>query len=309
MMHCRDGRKEAKAPRVSFRALASLAAVTACTAGILVGVAGCPAAPTTSLYTPITGFVIDSEKLTAGLGCGTGIGEVYKYAAVVTLEDGTLVSGVFDCFTNGQFANLPTADGGTANYPVAIYAYDQAAFPAVLGPCAYVGADAACPGESPTLVLRFAKAATWTASCTATQVQGISQVAVCTPLAPGAPPPVGDAGASDAAEAGETGPTGPQPAIAISTQAFVNAEGGTFRCMADFDEVQATFDAGVEAGATPAAACPAPVVISPVIPGAAYAITATLMRGDAAVASATCRATAVADAGGPVLATCGAASP
>jgi hypothetical protein len=296
---------------VSSRALASLAAIAASTAGFLVALAGCPSTVSTSLYTPITGFIIDSEQLTAGLGCGTGRGQVYKYAAVVTLPDKTLESGVFDCFTNGQFGNLPTPDGGTIDYPVAIYAYDEAAFPVELAACVDVSADAACAGEDPTTVLRFAKAATWTASCTATEIQGISQVAVCSALVPGAPPPpVGDAGdAGDSGEAGEAGPVGPQPSIAIETQAFVGAEGGTLRCKTEFDHVQAAFDAGVEAGATPPTACPVPVVISPAIPGASYAITATLTHRGAVVGTASCQATAVADASGPVVATCGPAGP
>ena len=272
------------------KALASVAAAAACAAG-LCGLAGCPSTATTSLYTPITGFVIDSQTLTAGLGCGTAAGEVYKYGAVVTLTDGTLVSGVFDCFTNAQFANLPTPDGGTTNYTVAVYAYDSLSFPAVLGPCVDLDVDAACPGENPLEILKFAKSATWTAKCTATQVQGMSQVAVCSALlAQGA-----DAGAGEAGR-------GAQPSIAVETQGFVGAEGGTLRCKTDFDHVRASLDAGPEAAVI---ACPAPAVISPVVAGASYVIAATLVLGDAAVGTASCQAVAMADASGPVVASCG----
>jgi hypothetical protein len=280
------------------RALASVAAAAACGAG-LCGLAGCPSTVTTSLYTPITGFAIDSQTLTAGLGCGTAPGEVYKYAAIVTLTDGTLVSGVFDCFTNAQFSNLPTPDGGTTNYAVAVYAYDFAAFvPAkAIGQCADLDTDAACPGENPLEVLKYTKLATWTAKCTATQVQGMSQVAVCTTLL---------AQGVVLSDAGEAGLPGAQASIAVDTQAFVGAEGGTLRCMTDFDHVRASVDAGPEAAVV---ACPAPAVISPVIPGTGYVIAATLVRGDAAIATSSCQAVAAADAGAPVVATCGPAGP
>ncbi len=172
------------------------AALVVTTVGVaaLLGLAACPGSPSTTLYTPITGLVINSDSLLSGVGCGTGPGQVYKYAAVVRLagdasEPGLPVSGVFDCFTNAQFANLATPDGNLTTYDIAIYAFNQASFPeAALGACDNVESDAACQGENPATVLQFAGKANWTTTCTATQVPGVSEVAVCNSLVP-----VGDA--------------------------------------------------------------------------------------------------------------------
>ena len=196
------------------------AALVATTLGVmaLFGLAACPGSPSTTLYTPITGLVINSDSLLSGIGCGTGTGQVYKYAAVVTLagdasEAGLPVSGVFDCFTNAQFANLATPDGNLTSYNIAIYAFNEASFPAAeLGGCDNLAADAACQGENPATVLKYAPMANWTTTCTATQVPGVSEVAVCNSLAPVGDASVGpDVGADTsapedgAAEAGDAG--------------------------------------------------------------------------------------------------------
>jgi hypothetical protein len=169
----------------------------------LIGLSACPSTATTSLYTPITGLIIDSSSLLAGIGCGTAPGQVYKYAAVATLAgdasqnvSGLPVSGVFDCFTNGQLANLPTPDGGNFDFVIAIYAWNEASFPPALGNCDNLPSDAACPGEDPGLVLHYAPTANWTTTCTTQQVQGVSGVAVCGSLVPALD--AGDASAGDA---------------------------------------------------------------------------------------------------------------
>ena len=94
--------------------------------------------PAPTLYTPITGIIIDSESLTQGVGCGTADDQVYEYAAVASLApdaaagvSGLPVSGVFPCYANGQLANLPTPDGGTFDFVIRIYAWNQASFPAM----------------------------------------------------------------------------------------------------------------------------------------------------------------------------------
>ncbi len=115
-----------------------------------------------------------------------GDGQVYKYAAVVSLAPdaaavaGLPVSGVFACYANGQLANLPTPDGGNFDYFVRIYAWNQASFPATeLGGCVDLPSDAACQGEDPTTVLQYAPTADWTTTCTVTQTIGVSGVATC----------------------------------------------------------------------------------------------------------------------------------
>jgi hypothetical protein len=234
---------------------AALVATSLGVAALLV-LAACPGTATSTLYTPITGLVIDSEALLSGVGCGTASNQVFKYAAVVSLAGdagqlpGLPVSGVFDCFSDAQFANLATPDGNLTSYVIAIYAYNQASFPAAeLGACADLGSDAACQGEDPATVLKFADLANWRTTCTATQVPGVSEVAVCGSLIPVGPVgPVGDAsisdedtsaadgGTGDAAEAGDASDAGPQ-------DAGTTGDGGT-----GAEAGAAPSDAGNEAG-------------------------------------------------------------
>jgi hypothetical protein len=226
------------------------AAIIATTVGVaaLFGLAACPGSPSTTLYTPITGLVINSESLLSGIGCGTAPGQVYKYAAVVTLagdasEPGLPVSGVFDCFTNAQFANLATPDGNLTSYDIAIYAFNEASFPAAeLGGCDNLESDASCQGENPTTVLKYAGMANWTTTCTATQVPGVSEVAVCNSLRPvgdasvgsdegtdTSAPEGGDGGAGDAGgdagDAGNAGADGGAPEGAAPGEAGVSEAG------------------------------------------------------------------------------------
>jgi hypothetical protein len=157
--------------------------------------AGCNAAATTTAYTPITGLQISSSDVVAGHGCGTGAQQVYKYAAVVsspTADGGTpafRTSGVFDCFADGVFSNLPSLDGGNPTFVISIFAYDQASFPDALQCPANT---APCPGDDAGAVDPFAAAANWTATCTGTEIQGVTAAVTCTPLEPF------DAGSSDA---------------------------------------------------------------------------------------------------------------
>jgi hypothetical protein len=174
--------------------------------------AGCPSNAAPSLYSPITGMIIDSATLLQGVGCGTDPDQVYKYAAVVTLEGdatsqlpGLPVSGVFDCFTNGELSNLPTFDGGTTEYSVAIYAFNYQTFPAShLGMCVDLGADASCQGEDPKTVAQFASTANWTTTCTAIQVPGVSEVANCGSLVSTSDGGAGDATVTDGEVDGST---------------------------------------------------------------------------------------------------------
>jgi hypothetical protein len=121
----------------------------------------------------------------------------------------------------------------------------------------------------------------------------------------GAPPDAagGDSGAADAT------PDAAASAISVDTAGFVDSEGGALRCSTDYDRVFATYTGGGQSGTTAPVACPAPLVISPAVPGAAYSITAMLVRAGTTIAKAPCQAVAGADAGPPVVASCGAASP
>jgi hypothetical protein len=97
-----------------------------------------------SLFAPLTGIDILADSLTAGRGCGTGKGQIYKYAAFVGIppdngagfDAGTDVAGepleyltwgIYDCFADGIFANLCTygPDASTADtFFVKVYAFN-----------------------------------------------------------------------------------------------------------------------------------------------------------------------------------------
>ncbi len=193
-MRLKRGPLSRKAPGVNRTRTILVLLAPVCAIAAVVGLSACPSPPPLTLYTPITGIIIDSEALTQSVGCGTADDQVYEYAAVASLApdaaagvSGLPVSGVFPCYANGQLANLPTPDGGTFDYVIRIYAWNQASFiasgaSAALGGCDDLPSDAACPGENPTTVLQYAPTADWTTTCTVTQVVGVSEVATCDPL-------------------------------------------------------------------------------------------------------------------------------
>lgn len=199
------------------RALVALASLCggAASAAAALSLAGCPNTASTTIYTPPTGIQIDSQELVAGIGCGSGPGQVYGYAAIVTqvTETGTpfVTSAVSNCFGNPIFTNLPSPDGGLTQYSIAIYAFDSASFPPELGGCENVPLTSACPGEDASVVRRYESQANWTTTCTATQAQGVPQVADCGQLEPTEAGPGGEAGSEggpDAADAGNAADAG-----------------------------------------------------------------------------------------------------
>ncbi len=267
--------------------------------------AGCPAAATTTAYTPITGIDIRSASLVAGFGCGTGDGQVFRYAAFLKYVDGDAVragpaaySGVFDCYSDGIFSNLPTDDAGSLSFFVRIIAWNQASFPAALSCDPDDVPDTGftiCPGDTPDAALSEEGTPNWTTTCTATQQSGVSVLAVCAPLA--TPDGGSDAGSDDAsADAPAAG-----DAIVVDTHGFVAADGGTLVCGADYQTVRATYS-GAQSGIV-SAECPAPLSIAPpTVAGGAYSLTVELLQSGTAVAQTVCQATASATA--PTTASC-----
>jgi len=172
---------------------------------------GCATNAPTVSYTPITGIEIPSADIVAGHGCGGASGQVFKYAAVVAYqttadagpadEAGTtgsalVTSGVFDCFADGIFSNLPADDAGNAKFVISIYAYNACAFPMDLA-CP-PNAASACNAETPSFVAPFvaSQPSSWTTTCTATQIPGVTVIAYCPPLEQqGAPAACSDASA------------------------------------------------------------------------------------------------------------------
>jgi hypothetical protein len=173
---------------------------------------GCPTSTTSSSpYTPITGIEINAATLTYGFGCGTGNDQVFMYAGVVSYTPQAdanipvtppeiVTSAVYDCFTNGLFSNLPASEAGTLDFTIQIFAFNAALFPPELSCANTLGGTTGvtCPGNTPRNVLEFTQQdASWTTTCTATQVQGATVPAICGPLVLVKPLP-GDAGAGDA---------------------------------------------------------------------------------------------------------------
>jgi hypothetical protein len=222
-------------------ALGSLGGSAAC-AVVAIALAGCPNTASTSIYTPPTGIQIDSQQLVAGIGCGSGPGQVYAYAAIVGPPekdggDGTqgtpYASGVFDCFSDALFMNLPSPDGGPTDFGLNIFAYDRASFPAELANCENVPLTQTCAGDDASVVNRFKSQATWKTYCRATQYQGVPQVAQCQfPLEPtegGAENDAGDAtspGDASAEAADARGEAADGPTAEANDGPGVSGEGG-----------------------------------------------------------------------------------
>jgi hypothetical protein len=193
-----------------------------------VALAGCPTSTAATAYTPVTGILIRSSSLVAGRGCGTGPGQVYRYAAELWYADEAgaptgdpQYSGVFDCFTDGLFSNLPPQPG-TTNYDftLKIYAYDFADFPAAL---ACPAAADPCTPDVQTFEGELGTP-TWTTTCSAAQQSGVSVLAVCAPLTATGSGSTGDAG--DAGPAGDAGDATAQGDAGDAGEAGQAAEAG-----------------------------------------------------------------------------------
>lgn len=204
-------------------------ALAAAAVGLAGAIAACGTSTPTTVYTPITGIMIPSAAITAGHGCGMRPQQVYKYAAVITdalpeagppdggtpdgvapdgdLGDGAAAvggtpdggpapfraSGVFDCFADAFFSNLPIQSGSTQAFDIHIFAFNADAFPSALN-CS-PGAPP-CPGDDASAVDANESAATWTTTCTATEVLGVTAPATCNALIPSRATPSGDDAAS-----------------------------------------------------------------------------------------------------------------
>jgi len=189
-----------------LRTCAGFLAAAACAA------IGCATTAASTGYTPPTGIKIPAQSLLVDVTCGSGADQVYKYAVIVSsISDAApafVTSGIFDCYTDGVFSNLPSPDGGSVAFSVSVLAYNQASFPnALLCPPNTLP----CPGDDAGDVLSWKAAANWTATCTVTELQGVPSETNCGALEPngaiqaaasdtGAP----EAGPIDAAAGGDS---------------------------------------------------------------------------------------------------------
>jgi hypothetical protein len=109
------------------------------------------------------------------------------------MADRPFTSGIFDCFADGIFANLPASDGGNYSFFISIYAYNQCSFPHALD-CPPGAAP--CPGEDAGVLAPWTPFANWKTTCTQTEYAGSTAMAACQPLE-----------VSDAGSCGDDGPS------------------------------------------------------------------------------------------------------
>lgn len=242
-----------------------------------------------------TAIVVRAAAVTEAQGCGKGAGQVLRYAAVVTgceerAEDGAcvrrvpLTAGVFDCFADATFVELP-AVGGTFSYDVDVFLYNEpgaAASRAALDDATArarandpAGAESALRATSPT----------WSTTCTATQVDRVQSAATCAPVKSGR-------GAVGGEPLGES-------VVEIPLGTFPRAEGAPATCGFDYVAARAAVKIdGQAAAAVPEQPCadpttnaPTPIVIRGAQPSATYEIALELLGlGGVRGLGTTCRA-------------------
>jgi len=229
-----------------------------------VGVTACSSTTTVPPIQLATGITVQAAGLTTGIGCGTGPGQVYKYAAVMSDPH---VGAVYDCFADAAFVNLPTTADGGGLYTIDIFLYDQDAYNANTSQInAAVGASNALP-------ILAAIPSTFTTSCSATQTGYLQTVAQCTPVAASGP-----------------------GSLQIATSSFALSDGGTIDCDAGYTSVVsaasrdggAVIDSGIPESAT---FCPNPLNFGSFPALSHIDAPITLLNIGSPVASTVCHAT------------------
>jgi hypothetical protein len=232
---------------------------------------GCGSTSGTDTLTPITGITVRAETLTAGRGCGTGPTQVFKYAVVVfgrnpgnlASFDQLVTGGIYDCFTDAQFVNVP-ASGGSFDFNLQVFAYNAAAYQAAGDAKIRAAAlnPTTLPQTNPTLAT----------TCTAQELDQVQSLAACQPPTDGA------------AAVG----TPAQPAsVVLSAASFTTAAGGTLGCDASYTTVRYRADANGTPGTTTDVRCNTTITISPAVAPASYVIQVALLRSDGTIAGQT----------------------
>ncbi len=176
------------------KAPAALASLVMLSALSLVA-AGCETSSSND-ETSVTGIVVRSTQLLEGTGCGTRVGQVYKYLAVAVHSGQTeaVAVGVYDCFADAAFVDLPPdPTTGTYNFEIFVYAFDasryeaqSAGVAAVLDEMNRVNAEKA-KNPSAAIVNGALEQANklepyGRSRCTVTQALTVQSVAACTAL-------------------------------------------------------------------------------------------------------------------------------
>jgi hypothetical protein len=289
-------------------------------ATVIAGFVACSGSGSTTGIPPITGIVIRAETLTTGRGCGQGPDQLFKYAAIVYgYTEGpvdvkgsyrtAVTAGVYDCFADGTFVELPET-GGSFTYRLEVFAYSEPAYNAARATIEGAGTNGdAYRSANPT----------WTTVCTATQQANVQALAVCDPLVSGIAPAtvILRTGAFSRASG----------VISVCARSIIDGgldggDGGDAEAdSGDLDAGDAGGDAGTSTGINfvtvrvtarangsqvvpdTSVACPDTFVIPNATPGAAYEMDVTLLDGiGASVGTTKCAAQAV--AGTETAATC-----
>jgi hypothetical protein len=119
--------------RPRIRTVAAVSALTLGLSAALAGMTFSSACTSTVAVNAslVSGIFITPDELnnTGTLVCGTDAGDVYKYVAIVINNSRDIAgAGVFDCFADVVFGNLPGTDAGSLNFAIWVYVYDQADF-------------------------------------------------------------------------------------------------------------------------------------------------------------------------------------
>jgi hypothetical protein len=222
--------------------------------GIL-GLAGCAGAASGTALTPVTGILVRADALVSGIGCGTGDGQVYKYAAAITQVDQSThkhvsqhLGGVFDCYADGAFRQLLPGTDATLSFSVQIYAFDRAAYLAQ-------DAQGSLERDASDWDRLQAYYPTYFTTCTATQQQNVEVLAVCPPLS--APP---------------------ETKIQIDTMSFPTTAGISLECNGAYSTVQASYTTGDTSGDLTPVSCPAPLIVHRPRAPATYLFTLNLLN-------------------------------
>jgi hypothetical protein len=185
-----------------------LAVTAAVGAAVGAGSAMSACAETTAVNTAfVSGIFINHIELldNGDIGCGLADADVYKYVAVA-IDDNRNIggAGVFDCFADGVFGNLPGTDASALNFAVWVYLYNKAQWDTANANGALTSAVATLNGVNQpdgsvipvsvgivpdggtrskgypaALSALCLSRATWTTACSATTQPGVQGLADC----------------------------------------------------------------------------------------------------------------------------------
>jgi hypothetical protein len=177
--------------------------------------------------------------------------------------DQVVTGGVYDCFTDAQFVNVPSS-GGSFDFNLQVYAYNAAAYQAAGD--AEIRAAALNPSTlaqaNPTL----------TTTCTAQEFDQVQSLAACQPLVAGS---------------GAVGTPSQPASVVLSATSFATASGGALACDASYTMVRFRADANGVPGTTTDTRCNTTITITPAVAPASYVIQVALLRSDGTLAGET----------------------